>query len=200
MPGFELATPVAVSKLQLTNLLAISAAILTAMTGVMALALGLLPDQALQFIWLGQLTTDRYLLPLGFACPGGCYVMVAAATRTGAFRDIAATRISLSQIAFGLLGAGAPGLAIAILRSPRIQVAISWRGIHAVARRSAPFLLLVSWARLFDMAGSGTIRFVIFSACYSSESAGFMFLTERVIARPLLIVSSGASPSRTCTH
>ncbi len=210
--GFELAIPLAASEVELANLLAISGATLTAMTGVVALAAGLLSDRALQFIWLGQLAADRYLLPLGFACLGGYYVMVAAATRAGAFRDIAATRISqglsgpLSQIGLGLLGAGGPGLAIGfvigqssgtfllfsrvILRSPGVLAAISWRGMRAVARRYARFPLLASWARLLDMAGSGTILFVIFAACYSSEIAGFMFLTERIIARPLFIVST----------
>jgi hypothetical protein len=77
-----------------------------------------------------------------------------------------------------------------ILRSPGVLAAISWRGMRAVARRYARFPLLASWARLLDMAGSGTILFVMFSACYSSEIAGFMFLTERVIARPLFVVST----------
>jgi O-antigen/teichoic acid export membrane protein len=92
--GFELAIPIAASEVELANLLAISGVTLTATTGVIALAAGLLSDEALHFIWLGQLASDRYLLPLGFACLGGYYVMVAAATRAGAFRDIAATRIS----------------------------------------------------------------------------------------------------------
>ena len=59
-----------------------------------------------------------------------------------------------------------------------------------MARRYARFPLVASWARLLDMAGSGTILFLMFSACYSSEIAGFMFLTERVVARPLFIVST----------
>jgi O-antigen/teichoic acid export membrane protein len=210
--GFELAIPIAASDVELANLLAISGATLTAMTGLIAVAVWLLPDAALNFVWLGQLAADRYLLPLGFACLGGYYVIVAAATRAGAFRDIAATRISqglsgpLSQIVFGLLGIGAPGLAIGyvigqssgtfllfsrvILQSHGILAAISWRGVQAAVQRYARFPLLASWARLLDMAGSGTILFVIFSACYSSEIAGFMFLTERVIARPLFIVST----------
>jgi len=41
-----------------------------------------------------------------------------------------------------------------------------------------------------DSAGSGMVLFMLFSACYSSRIAGFMFLSERVIWRPLLLVSS----------
>jgi O-antigen/teichoic acid export membrane protein len=210
--GFELAIPIAASEVELASLLAISGATLVATTGMLAVAVGLAPDAALNFLWLGQLASHRTLLPLGFACLGGYYIMLAVATRAGAFRDIAATRISqglsgpISQIAFGLLGFGAPGLAIGfvigqssgtfllfsrvVLQTPGLLAAISWRGIKATVQRYARFPLLASWARLLDMAGSGTILFVMFSACYSSDIAGFMFLTERVIARPLFIVST----------
>lgn len=210
--GFELAIPIAATEIELANLVAISGATLGAMTSLVALAVWLTPDRALNLVWLGQLASNRYLLPLGFACLGGYYVVLAVATRAGAFREIAATRISqglsgpLSQIAFGLLGIGTPGLAIGfvigqssgtfllfsrvLMQTPGMLAAMSWRGVMVAARRYARFPLVASWARLLDMAGSGTILFVIFSACYSSEIAGFMFLTERVIARPLFIVST----------
>jgi len=40
------------------------------------------------------------------------------------------------------------------------------------------------------MAGSGTVLYPLFSAYYSAEIVGFMFLGERVVARPLLMVST----------
>jgi O-antigen/teichoic acid export membrane protein len=40
------------------------------------------------------------------------------------------------------------------------------------------------------MAGSGTVLYLLFSAYYSAEVVGFMFLGERVVARPLLMVST----------
>ena len=172
----------------------------------------LAPDRLLAQLWVGPLASYRCLLPIGFACVGGYYVMVAAATRVSAFRQIAWTRISqglsgpISQIALGLLGAGAPGLAIGfvigqssgtfllfsrvILKSPSLRAALSWRGVTDVVRRYARFPLFASWSRILDMAGSGPILFLVFSTCYSSEIAGYMFLTERVIARPLLMVST----------
>jgi O-antigen/teichoic acid export membrane protein len=209
--GFELAIPISANDTELANLLAVSGATLAATTGIVGLVLWLFPDTP-DIPWLAQLTSYRLLLPLGFFCLGGYFVMVAAATRAGAFRDIAATRISqglsgpLSQIVFGMLGFGAPGLAIGfvigqssgtyllfsrmILKSPGIRAAISWRGMRVVLRRYARFPLVAGWARLLDMAGSGTVLFLLFSACYSSEIAGFMFLIERVVARPLFIVST----------
>jgi O-antigen/teichoic acid export membrane protein len=210
--GFELAIPIAASEAELANLVATSVGALTGMTGVLALIMWLASDRLLTQWWLGPLTSHRCLLPIGFACVGGYYVMVAAATRISAFREIAWTRISqglsgpISQIALGLLGAGAPGLAIGfivgqssgtfllfsrvILKSPSLRMALSWRGVKDVVRRYARFPLFASWSRILDMAGSGPILFLLFSACYSSEIAGYMFLTERVIARPLLMVST----------
>ena len=149
---------------------------------------------------------------IGFACLGGYYIMVAVATRSGAFKEIAHTRVSqgvsgpVSQILLGVLGIGTPGLVLGyvigqssgtlllfsrlVLRQRAWLRGITWRGIIAMARRYSTFPLLASWARVFDMAGGGMVLFVLISACYSPEIAGFMFLSERVIERPLLIVST----------
>jgi O-antigen/teichoic acid export membrane protein len=152
------------------------------------------------------------LLPIGFACLGGYYIMLSVATRLGAFQDIASTRLSqgltgpVSQIVLGVFGLGSSGLAIGYVigqssgTSLLIKRAISgswvhighvsFRGMAAVVTRYRHFPLYATWARLLDMAGSGTILFVLYSVLYSGEIAGYMFLAERVIARPLLIVST----------
>jgi O-antigen/teichoic acid export membrane protein len=172
----------------------------------------LLPSQALGALWLMPLDTHRYLLPLGLACLGSYYVMVAAATRAGRFAEIARTRISqgiggpVSQIVLGLLGFRQSGLAIGFvigqtsgvllllsrifLRQPQLRDAISRRGMAMVLARYRHFPLFASWTRVFEMAGSGTVLYILFAAYYSSEIVGYMFLAERVIARPLLMVSS----------
>jgi O-antigen/teichoic acid export membrane protein len=161
---------------------------------------------------MGSLAPSRYLLPVGLAWLGGYYILVALATREGAFKEIARTRISqgvsgpLSQILLGAVGAGTPGLVFGsivgqasgtllllsrvALRQERRLRQISWNGIVAIARRYAEFPLFASWARVLDMAGGGMILYVLFAACYSSEVAGFMFLSERVIMRPLIVLSS----------
>jgi len=209
--GLEVAIPIAVSEAELANLLAASGVAVVVTTCLVALVTGLLPASALHFLQVGQLMSFRFLLPLGFACLGGYYVMVAVATRMAAFRDIAATRVSqgisgpLSQIIFGLLGTGSIGLTIGfvigqssgtilllqrlVLQSPTLRAAISWRGMLAVIRRYAGFPLLATWARLLESC-SGTIVFLLFATCYSSEIAGFLFLTDRVVGRPLLIIST----------
>jgi O-antigen/teichoic acid export membrane protein len=210
--GFDQAIPLARSIDELANLLASCAIALAGTTIAVSLAAWLLPDSFLAVLWLSPLASYRTLVPIGFACVGGYYVMVAAATRLSAFRDIAWTRISqglsgpIAQIVLGLSGAGAPGLAIGfivgqssgtamifsrvLMAEPRFGTSVSWRGIRGVMLRYVRFPLFASWARVLDMAGGGSVLFLVFSACYSTEIAGYMFLTERVIARPLLIVST----------
>jgi O-antigen/teichoic acid export membrane protein len=105
----------------------------------------------------------------------------------------------------GLLGTGTPGLVVGwiigqssgtLLLMTRVVLrrralhGFTWFGMMAAARRYVHFPLFASWARLLDMAGGGTVLYVIITACFSSKIAGFMFLSERVIGRPLLLVST----------
>jgi O-antigen/teichoic acid export membrane protein len=210
--GFDLALPIATSARELADLLAVSAIALLGTTALLTLATWLLPAFVSAAPWLAPLASYRFLLPIGFVCLGSYYVMVAAATWLGAFRQIARTRISqglsgpLSQIALGVAGAGAPGLATVFVIGqssgtflllsrvyrdiPDLRSTVSWFGMTAVMRRYAQFPLFSSWARILEMAGSGPVLFLVFSACYSPQIAGYMFLTERVIGRPLLMVST----------
>jgi O-antigen/teichoic acid export membrane protein len=209
--GLELAIPIASCELEAANLLALCGISLVATTVLVTFAIYALPPDLLASLWIGDLASYRYLLPIGFACLGSYYIMVAIATRAAAFQDIARTRISqglsgpLSQLVLGLLHFGTPGLAIGfvigqssgtLLLYWRVVVrlrafsGVSWHGIVAAVRRYIHFPLFASWARMLDMAGSGTVLFVLFSTCYSSDIAGFMFLSDRVISRPLLVVST----------
>lgn len=209
--GLELAIPICLADIDYANLLALCGIALASTTTTLGLICWLVPAHALADVSLGSLAAYRYLLPLGLLCLGGYYVVVAAATRASEFREIAGTRISqgltgpISQLLLGLLGAGTPGLIIGyvigqssgtalllsrIIRRQRdLLRQISWRGIAAVARRYTGFMLYASWARLLDMA-DGMALFMLFAALYSSDAVGFMFLSERVIMRPLTLVST----------
>jgi O-antigen/teichoic acid export membrane protein len=210
--GLDQAIPLAASEFELANLTAAGIATVVATSGCIGLAMWLLPARALAALWLAPLDSHRYLLPLGLACLGSYYVMVAAATRAGRFSEIARTRVTqgiggpLSQIALGALGFRETGLAIGfvfgqtsgvlllasrvILRQPQLRNVMSRNGMQTVVARYRHFPLFTSWTRVFDMAGSGTVLYILFATYYSSEIVGFMFLAERVIARPLLMVSS----------
>jgi O-antigen/teichoic acid export membrane protein len=210
--GYELAIPIARSSEELANLLAVSIGLLVVLTAMLALAAFLIPDWTLHLVWNGPTLTFRVLLPLGFACLGAYYIMVASATRLQAFREIASTRLSqglsgpISQIILGLLRVGTPGLLIGfvigqssgtfllfsrvLLRTPGLLGGITRPGVWRAAWRYRQFPLFASWSKLLENAGTSPILFLLFAHFYSSEIAGFMFLSERVIGRPLLMVST----------
>ena len=210
--GLDLAIPITATTFECANLLALSGIVLCLTTVAVAAVSCLVPSDILSSLWLGSLTSYRALLPIGFFALGGYFLMVAAATRAHAFQAIARTRVAqglagpVSQIALGLSGAGAVGLAIGfvigqssgtlqlfsrtVLRDPAMRAAVSRRGIAAMARRYIGFPLFASWAKVLEMAGSSAALYVLFAACFSSEIVGFMALSERVILRPLLMVST----------
>ena len=209
--GYDMAIPIARTSEEHANLLSASAASLVSLTALLTLVAFLVPDQTLHLLWTGPTLTLRVLLPVGFACVGAYYIVVASATRLQAFREIASTRLSqgvsgpLSQIILGVLGAGTPGLLIGfvigqssgtfllfsrVLRTPGLLAGTTWRGIWRAAWRYRQFPLFASWSKLLENAGTSPILFLLFARFYSSEIAGFMFLSERVIGRPLLMVST----------
>lgn len=210
--GLELAIPICLAERECANLLALCGIVLAATTGLVGLISWLIPRWALDLLSIGSLASYRYLLPIGLVCLGGYYIMLAVATRAGAFSSIARTRISqglsgpLSQMLLGVLGAGTAGLVIGyvigqssgtlllfirfVLGRREWLRQITWGRIAAVGRRYIAFPLYSSWARLLDEAGGGLILFVLFAACYSPAIAGFMFLSERVVMRPLVIIST----------
>jgi O-antigen/teichoic acid export membrane protein len=209
--GLEVAIPIAETASETANLFLLCVLSLAGTTALVAGLTWVIPYHTLQLLWLGPIASYRWLIPVGFACFGAYFVMVATATRQGAFGDIARTRIAQglvgpgSQIGFGLLGLGAPGLVIGlvwgssagvllllrrtILASEELMGAMSWAGMRQAWRRYIAFPVWVSWARLVDTAGYMAI-YLMTAAFYSPAVAGFLFLSDRVIARPLLIVSS----------
>jgi O-antigen/teichoic acid export membrane protein len=210
--GYELAIPICVAEADCANLLVLCGITLSLIASLTGLIIWLVPASVLASLSLGSIADYRYLLPIGLICLGGYYIMVALATRAGAFNVIARTRVSqglsgpISQVLFGTLGAGTPGLVIGyiigqssgtillfsrfVLNQHAWLSQVSWRELVAVARRYAAFPLYASWARLLDEAGGGIVLYVLFAACYSPAVSGFMFLSERVVIRPLLIVST----------
>lgn len=209
--GLEIAIPISVDLAETANLTALCFMVLAGTTAVICLvSLGLSP-RLMDMLLLGPVGAHRALIPIGFVCFGAYYIMVATATRQGAFREIARTRIAqgvvgpISQIALGLAGFGAPGLAIGfvlgqsagvslllrrtVLASREAMATISWRGIGRAWRRYLGFPLWVSWTRLIEVVSIMMI-YLLLTALYAPAVAGFLFLCDRVIARPLVIVSS----------
>ena len=60
----------------------------------------------------------------------------------------------------------------------------------ALARRYRRFPLIASWAALIDSAGGSQLLYLLVTSAYSARIAGFIFLAERVVARPLSMVGT----------
>ncbi|HMA49205.1 MAG TPA: oligosaccharide flippase family protein, partial [Magnetospirillaceae bacterium] len=60
----------------------------------------------------------------------------------------------------------------------------------AQARRYRQFPLVASWAALIDAIGGSQLLYLLIGATYSARVAGFIFLAERVVSRPLAIIGT----------
>lgn len=214
---FELAVPLAASDEDAINLVAVCICALAFTTALMAVAAFTFPERILEEFWptpinAWHVAVYRGLLVLGFLCLGGYYVALYLATRQGAYPSISWTRLyqgivgPSSQIGLGVAGVGAPGLLFGsilgqstgtlslfhhVLRSRRgLLSAISLRRMVALARRYRRFPLIASWAALIDAAGGDQLLYMMVTTQYSARIAGFIFLAERIVARPLSLVGT----------
>lgn len=214
---YELTIPMAANDEDAMNLVALCGCVLAGTTlAVTAFAFGF-PEDALERLWptpinIAYVFIYRGLFAIGFLCLGGYYIALYLGTRGGAYHAIARTRLyqgvvgPTSQIGFGLLDAGAPGLLAGsilgqsagtlglfhrLLRpDPTLMGKVSWKRMAALARRYRRFPLIASWAALIDSAGGSQLLYLLVTMTYSARIAGFIFLAERVVARPLSMVGT----------
>lgn len=214
---YELTIPMAANDEDAMNLVALCGCVLAGTTlAVTAFAFGF-PEDALERLWptpinIAYVFIYRGLFAVGFLCLGGYYIALYLGTRGGAYHAIARTRLyqgvvgPTSQIGFGLLDAGAPGLLAGsilgqsagtlglfhrLLRpDPTLMGKVSWKRMAALARRYRRFPLIASWAALIDSAGGSQLLYLLVTMTYSARIAGFIFLAERVVARPLSMVGT----------
>jgi O-antigen/teichoic acid export membrane protein len=209
---YEIPMSTARTPVEVVNLLALSGCVLVVTTGALAVATTFIPRSVLASAGVGGLDDYRLLLPVGFAFLGAYYIMLYYATWAQEFAAISRTRISqglsgpLSQIVMGLLGLGAGGLAAGfvigqssgtlllfnrmVVRRAAMLKEISPRRMLQVAWQHRGFPLISSWAGLIDMAGAGQLVYILAAVLYPGPVAGYMFIAERVVARPLQMFST----------
>ncbi len=213
---YELTIPMAKSDEDAVNLVALCCCVLIATTAAIGIAAFTFPEDWLKVLWPTPIKSSyiawyRGLFILGFLCLGGYYIALYLGTREGAFKAIARTRLyqgivgPTSQIGLALAGAGAPGLLMGsiagqsagtiglfqrLFRSRSVTGMVSWRRMWALAKRYRRFPLIASWAALIDSAGGSQLLYLLVTATYSARIAGFIFLAERVVARPLSLVGT----------
>lgn len=214
---YELALPLVRREEDAITLMAVCICALMLTTAAVGLATFTFPERLAEALWpvpinWQHVSSYRGLLVLGYWCLGGYFIALYVATRAGAFRSIAKTRIGqgvvgpVTQIGLALAGAGAPGLLIGsilgqsagtfglfysvISSRGALLRALTWRRMAEMARRYRRFPLISSWAALIDAVGSNQLLYLLISIYYSARIAGFIFLVERVVSRPLAIVGT----------
>jgi O-antigen/teichoic acid export membrane protein len=208
--GYEFSLPLARSDQEVSNLLAVCALALMATTAACALVVFAMPSTVLHQI-LGIVTPYRAFLPVGLLCLGTGSVMAMFGTYCRAYGVLARIGLyrgtvgPLFQIALGVSGLHATGLPIGFIlgqssgtglavrrllwvRRP-VLGPVSWHAIAGLARRYARFPLFSSWAGLVQMAGTGPALMFALPLLFSSKVAGLVFLADRIVGRPLVLVS-----------
>lgn len=208
---YELAVTLTASRDEAINLAAVCCVVLVGTTTVVALVATLVPESLWQATGLAHVRYARILVPIGFAMMSLYTVGLFLAVREKVHAQIARTRIvqgligPLSQIAMGLLGFGATGLAAGFVMSQSggmlglgraalrghgsIARTLSPARMIALARRYSQFPLIASWAALIDAAGTQSL-YIMATTSYAPRIAGYIFLAERVVARPLVMLGS----------
>src|SRR5579859_1037105 len=118
---YELALPLAKTDEDAVNLMAVCLCVLFVTTLILSAIALFMPASLMASLWpipgdQGPLRIYRLLLVVGYVCLGGYFIALYVATRAGAYRPIAKTRLAqgvvgpTSQIVMALFGLGAPGL------------------------------------------------------------------------------------------
>ncbi|MDB5395744.1 MAG: hypothetical protein JWM91_3250 [Rhodospirillales bacterium] len=214
---YELTVPMARDDKDAVNLVALCICVLFGTTTVVGIVAFAFPYRLLAALWptpidSAYITQYRGLFIAGFFCLGGYYIALYMATREGYFGAIARTRLyqgvvgPIAQIGLALLGAGAPGLVVGSIMgqsagtfglfqrlfraSPASLQMVSWQRMRTLAARYSRFPLVASWTALIDSVGGSQLLYLLISLTYSARIAGFIFLAERIVARPLSMLGT----------
>ena len=153
-------------------------------------------------------------VPIGIACVALYDVLALEASRQNKLRPLAQSKISQSlagvggQLAFGLSGWTSIGLLLGFVLNQATGVGrlyrnlvahhpargpVSWRRIVSTAVEHRRYPLFASWPQALQSCSKWSLQFA-FALLWDPTIAGFIFLTDRVVGRPLLLLSSSLLP------
>ena len=112
----------------------------------------------------------------------------------------------LSQIALGLAGLGSTGLALGFVVGQTAGTTLLFKrmiidrwamirlatigGIRRAIWANRAYPLITAWATVVDALGGGALLYLVLTQYYPGPVAGYLFLSERVVARPLVMISN----------
>ena len=163
---------------------------------------------------LGVLSTTWFFLPIGLTLVALYDVLSVESSRQNNLLPLAHSKISQSvvgsgsQILLGFVGltgsgllwgfilnhaAGIRGLYRSLIGSIAVRPRISASELVACAHKHRRFPLWSSWTQALDLFVRWAVQFV-FAVFWGPVVGGYLFLTERLVARPLMLVSSALLP------
>lgn len=205
---YNVALSSGVSDAESFQLLRLCLRVMVVTTAVVGLGAWVMNEFAGERLVLGDIW---WALPLGFAGLGAFDILCSEASRQRRYGDLAVTKIwqgltgPLSQIALGLAGAGAVGLVIGYLAGQMAGVVRLYRALlpahggrgvpafaslRALASKYREHPQFSSWAGMLGSASQGHLLVLAMGAFYGPQYAGYCLLVDRIVGRPLLMVSS----------
>jgi len=211
---YDIAIPLSKTEDEAVNMIAVCFASLIFFCMAIAailLFIPALPEFAVKT--LGPLWDYRMMIPLGLFAIGSYQIGVAYATHKQSFKVLSKTKVyqgysgPIVQIILGLLGANiwgmiagfvfgqAAGVSIlfrSLLHEPqKIFQMISFKKMKSLMWKFRNFPLLSSVSVIISTLGSDSMLLIIIPAFYNSTTInGFIFLINRIIGRPLYMIST----------
>ncbi len=210
---YELALPRARSDAEAYALLRVCAIAIAVGTGVAALFAWLVAHEGPARI--AQLLVGRwYFVPLGVACVAVYDTLAMEASRQNQLKALAFSKLSQvfsglgSQLALGLMGWTPIGLLVGFLMNQVMGVRalfrdlvathpgrarLDWKQVRATAFEHRLYPLFASWTSALEGCAKWSLQ-LAFAVLWSPEIGGFIFLTDRLVGRPLQLLSSALLP------
>lgn len=205
---YQLAIPLPECDMEAHSITILSLLIVTGMTALFALAVGVWGDTLIQLLNTPALERYLWLLPIGFLLVGIYQVFNQLAIRLAAFGAIATTKLSQSvvmvvvQLGGYVLGPLALLLGRIFGQSAGIVTLVraTWHGkgrsdekyselyeLRETASRYRNFPLMSTWTGLSSAAGSNLPPLLI-AAFFGPIAAGLFALTHRVLSQPMAVM------------
>lgn len=210
---FELAIPRARSDHESLTLLYLCASTIGVMSMVFGgLMLGVTVVSTNPTV--GLIRSYWYFVPLGLACTALYETLAMEASRRQEFYPLASSKLRQalsgvgSQIALGFAGAGAAGLLIgfivnqaaglthlvkAFVLSSYARGTVRFAEVRAAAVRERRYPCYTSWSASLDQAAKWSLPLAL-SILWDPVIGGYAFLAERLVGRPLMLLSTSLLP------
>ena len=211
---YELAIPLTKTEEETANMLGVCLLSLFSINAFIGAVLYSI-DSVLHYLSssLGLLWEYRLMVPIGIFAIGAYQILVSYATHKQTFKTISQTKVyqgyggPISQIILGLAGTNVWGLMIGFVIGQSMGASMLFKklipypkqiiksmsadGIKAMAYRFRDFPLISSLSSIINMLGGNNILFIAIPVIYHSTAiTGFIFLINRIVERPLLMLST----------